>query len=87
MIVSPFGFFQVQTESVFGQALELGEADFRHAPEAFDSIYMDRPSCELVLGMVDAAMPVAEVDQSVIAAPSVGVDDGPGIDIAPDNAL
>ena len=32
MIVSPFGLFEVQMKAVFGQALEFGEADFRHAP-------------------------------------------------------
>ncbi len=54
MIVSPFGFFQVRVESVFRQPLEPGEADFRHAPKAFDAIYMDGTSHERVSGVADA---------------------------------
>ena len=42
---------------------------------------------ELVAGMVDADVAIAEVDQAVVAAPAIGVDDGARVDPAADDAL
>ena len=42
---------------------------------------------ELVAGMVDADVAIAEVDQAVVAAPAIGVDDGARVDPTADDAL
>ena len=41
----------------------------------------------LVAGMVDADVAIAEVDQAVVAAPAIGVDDGARVDPTADDAL
>ena len=77
MVVSPFGLLEMEVEGVSRQALELGQPDLGQAPEAFDAVDMDGAFGELVAGMVDADVAIAEVDQAVVAAPPIGVDDGP----------
>ena len=42
---------------------------------------------ELVAGMVDADVAIAEVDPAVVAAPAIGVDDGARVDPTADDAL
>lgn len=74
-------------EGVFWQALELGEPDLGHAPEALDTVDVDRASGELVSGMIDTIVSVSQIDEAVIAAPAIGVDNGAGIDLPSDNAL
>ena len=75
MVVSPFGLLEMEVEGVSRQALELGQPDLGQAPEAFDAVDMDGAFGELVAGMVDADVAIAEVDQAVVAAPAIGVDD------------
>src|SRR6516162_2097527 len=77
----------MEMEGVFGHAFELGEADLGEAPEAFDAVDVHRAVGKLVVSMIDAQVAVAEIDQAVVAAPAIGVDDGRDIDAAPDNAL
>ena len=38
MIVSPFGFFEVQMEGVSGEAFKLCQPDLGQPPEAFDGV-------------------------------------------------
>ena len=76
MVVSPFGLLEMEVEGVSRQALELGQPALGQAPEAFDAVDMDGAFGELVAGMVDADVAIAEVDQAVVAAPAIGVDDG-----------
>ena len=59
----------MEVEGVSRQALELGQPDLGQAPEAFDAVDMDDAFGELVAGMVDADVAIAEVDQAVVAAP------------------
>ena len=87
MVVSPFGLLEMEVEGVFRQALELGQPDLGQAPKAFDAVDMDGAFGELVAGMVDAEVAIAEVDQAVVAAPTIGVDDGARVDPAADDAL
>ena len=87
MVVSPFGLLKMQMEGVFRQALELSEPDFCHAPEPLDAVDMDGAPHEFILGMVNAEMTVAEIDQAVVAAPPIGVDDSARVDPAADDAL
>ena len=51
-----------------GRPLELGQPDLGQAPEAFDAVDMDGAFGELVAGMVDADVAIAEVEQ-VLAFP------------------
>ncbi len=71
MIVAPFGLFQVQVEYVFWQAFRLRQPHLGHAPEPLDAVDVNAAAGEFVLGMIDAEVPVAEVDQPVITAPTV----------------
>ena len=87
MVVSPFGLLEMEVEGVSRQALELGQPDLGQAPEAFDAVDMDGAFGELVAGMVDADVAIAEVDQAVVAAPAIRVDDGARVDPAADDAL
>ena len=87
MVVSPFGFLEVQVEGVSGQALELCQPDLCQPPEAFDAVDVDSLFGELVVGMINTEVTMAEIDQPVIAAPAIGVDDGIGIHPAADDAL
>ena len=72
---------------MFWQALALGQPDLGQAPEAFDAVAMDGSLRELVAGMIDADVAIAEVDQAMVAAPAIGVDDGAWVDPAADNPL
>ena len=74
-------------EGVFWNALELGEPDFCPSPKAFDAVDVGRAIDELVPGMIYPIMTIAYIDQSVIAAPAIGVDDGRRVNPTPDNPL
>ncbi len=73
MIISPLGFFEVQVKGGFWQAFELCEPHLRHPPEAFDAVDMDAPAGEFVLGVIDAKVTIAKLDQTVVTAPSIRV--------------
>ena len=79
IFVSPFGFLEVQVEGVSWHTLELSQADLGQPPEAVDTVDVDSSPGELVAGMIDAEMAIAEIDQPVVAALDIGVDDGAGI--------
>ena len=87
MVVSPFGLLEMEVEGVSRQALELGQPDLGQAPEAFDAVDMNGAFGELVAGMVDADVAIAEVDQAVVAAPAIGVDDALPLEDAEDDGL
>ena len=74
-------------EGVLGEALELRQADLGQPPEALDAVDVNGALGELVAGMIDAEVAVAEVDQAIVAALAVGVDDGARIHPAADDAL
>ena len=87
MVEAPLGFLEVEVECVSGYTLELYEPHLGHAPEALDAIDVNRAAGELIAGMVDPEVTIAEIDEAVVAAPSIGVDDGAWIDPAPNNPL
>ena len=87
MVVAPFGLLEMEVEGVSRQALALGQPDLGQAPEAFDAVDMDGSPGELVAGMIDTDVAIAELDQAVVAAPAIGVDDGARVDPAADNPL
>ena len=87
VIVSPFGFLEMQVEGVLGQALELAEPDFCNAPEALDAVDVDALADEFIVAVIDAEVAVAEIDEALIARPAIGVDNGARVELAADNAL
>ena len=86
MSMAPFGFHEVQMECVSGQAIELRQPDLGQAPEALEAVEVDGTLGELVPRMINPEVAIAEVDQTVVTGPAIGVDDGARVDPAPDDA-
>jgi len=81
-------FLEMEIEGVFCYAVELQQAAFGEAPEARDAIYVTRTCDELIVAMVDTEVLVeAHIDQAVMAAPAVGVQDGFRTRLTTDNRL
>ena len=79
MIKAPLALFQVQVKSSHGHGVELLQAAFGKAPEALDPVNVAMVINELVRAMVDSeVLRIADINQSVIAAPAIRVDDGIG---------
>jgi len=88
MVEPELALFQMQVEGVPGNAIELGESTFGKAPEGLDSIDMMLSLGELVVAVVDPKMFVkTDIHQSVVAAPTVGVDDAADVGFASDDGL
>ena len=87
MIEAPLGLLEVEMEGVLWQSLELGQPDLGHSPEAFDAIDVDRAAGEFIPRMVDPEVAVAEIDEAVVTAPAVGVNDGAWVHPAADDPL
>ena len=70
-------------------AIELGEPAFGEAPEGLDAIDVYALAArELMLAMVDAQVPVeADIDEAIIATPTIGVDHAFERDAPLDNGL
>lgn len=49
MIVSPFGFFEVQMKGVFRKAFELRQVHFYQSPKSFDTVDVDAATREFIL--------------------------------------
>src|SRR5712691_1374382 len=65
----------MQVKGTSRDAIELLQAPFGVAPEAFDPINMMGSARKLIPTMIDAKMlRVTDINQSVIAAPAVGMD-------------
>lgn len=76
MIKTPFALFQVQIESFFRHAVELLQATFGIRPETFDAVDMRIAGDKLILRVIDAVMFIkADIDQTVVAAPAVRMND------------
>ena len=76
MIESPLALLQMQIESACGDTIELLQATLSKAPEAFNAINMCRASDELIRAMIDSEVfRVSDINQAIVAAPAVRVDD------------
>ena len=74
MIEAVFTLFEVEIESRFGDAIELGESAFGVAPERLDAVDVTLPPSELILPMVYPAVFLeAHVHQAVVGFPSIAV--------------
>ena len=68
--------FEVQIERVAGHPIELDQPALGIAPEALNAIDMRRVASKLIVAMVDTQVFVkAHIDQAVVAAPAIGVND------------
>ena len=52
MIEAELCFFEMEVEGMFGDAVELEQAAFSEAPEAFDAVDVLRSAGELVVGVL-----------------------------------
>ena len=88
MIKTKFAFFQMQVKLIVANAVELLHSAFGKAPEAFDAVNMDTAIGKLVAGMIDAKMFLkTDINQSVIAAPFVRMNNNIGGNAAANNGL
>jgi hypothetical protein len=88
-VIEPeFTFLQVKIEGRRTHASETCQTGFGESPEAFDPVDMGVTGYKLVLSVVyPEVFPVSDVDQTIITAPSVGVDDALQADLSPNDRL
>lgn len=88
MIKTKLCFFQVQIKRVFGHAVELCQSSFRITPKRLNPIDMPIPTGKLILAMIDSkALIKANIYQTIIATPAIGVDYRTGVHMPANNAL
>ena len=76
MIEPILAFLQMQIEGAIGDAIELLKPALGKAPEALYSIDVMLATSELILTMIDPeVLCIADINQAVITAPAVRVDD------------
>lgn len=76
MVEAKFRFLQMPIECLPGDPVELGQTSFGEAPERFDPVDVIGIPGEFILSMMDPEMLVeSHVDQAVVPAPSVGVNE------------
>jgi len=70
------------------QSPEASHAGLGVAPEALDPVDVRPPNRKFVLPVPDpVVLAVSDVHEAVVSAPTVGVDDAPGLNPPPDYAL
>ena len=85
MAVAPFTFLEMKIEIGF-DPVESSKTAFGETPERLDAIDVSSAFGKGFL-FVDADMLVeADIDQAVIAGPTIGADDADGIDPTPDDS-
>ena len=78
----------MQIESACGDSVELLKSPPGITPEALNAVDMVRASGELVCSMLDSkVLRVADINQTVVAAPAITVDDRLGCDPTATNGL
>ena len=67
---------------------ELVQPGFGKAPEAFDAIDMGSAPDKFILPMIDSqVLAITDIDQAVVTAPAIGIDDAIQSNTAPDDPL
>ena len=88
MIKPKLALLQMQRKGMFGHTIELSQATFGKAPKGFNTVDMVRTAHKLILTMIDPKVLIkANVDQTIIATPAIGVDDAQRVSFASDNRL
>lgn len=76
MIESKFTFLQMEIESRRAHPPKTSQTGFGESPEFFDSIDMGGTKNKLVFPMIHSEVfPVPDVDEAMIASPTIGDDD------------
>ena len=76
MVESEFSFFEVNIKRMFCNPVELSQASFGIAPEAFNAVDVRAAVGEFVVAMVDTkVLGIAHIDEPIVAGPAVGMDD------------
>lgn len=87
-IESPFAFFQMEIESVRSDAIELLKPTFGEAPEALNAVDVATAASELIRPVMDSeVLGVTDIDQPIVAAPAITVDDRLGCNATTNNGL
>ena len=78
----------MQVELLRGDAVELMQPGFSITPEALNAINVTVAAHELILPVVNSVVfTVADINESVVAAPAVRVNDGLDRDATANNGL
>ena len=73
---------------MFRHTIELSQTSFSETPERLDTINMPFTTGKFIVTMVNPEVLIkADIDQSVIAAPSIGMDNSIWGDMPTDNGL
>ncbi len=88
MIEAELAFFQVMKKLVGTKAVELLHTAFGKGPETLDAVNVIRAIGKLIMGVIDPKMlGETDIDQTVIAAPAVGVNNHVKAAFAANNGL
>ena len=74
-------------EGVFWQAPELGQPDLCQPLKSFYRVDVHLASGELIFRMIDAEVTISQIDQTSVAAPTIGVHHPIGINFSSDDPL
>ena len=81
-------FFQVQVEGAGRHSAETIQSRFCISPEAFNTVDVIAAFGKFVLAMINPKMlAVTHIDQTIIATPTVRVDDAAELNLAPYHRL
>lgn len=88
LVEAELGFLEVQVKHMALDAFHLGQTQLGVSPERLDTIDVRLRVGELVTAVIHAQMlGVADIDEAVIAAPAIAVDDAVQRYLAPNNLL
>ena len=88
IIESELTFFEMEIEGCFWDTVELHESPFRVGPKGFDTVDMSFAIYKLIVPMVHTIMLfVSQINQSIIAAPGVRMNDTLKFYLPADNGL
>ena len=88
IVEAPFAFLEVKVKRMIWHTVELLQSSFGKAPKALNPVDMTAARCKLIGAVIDAKVfGIADINQAVIAAPSVAVNRHFGCDTAPDDGL
>jgi hypothetical protein len=76
VVETELSLLQMQIKRMPGHAVELRQPPFGKAPETLDAVHVTLAAGEFTLIVIDPQMPgISDIDQTVIAAPAIGMDD------------
>ena len=83
MVKPKLTFFEMQVEGGWAHATKANQPTFGMPPEPFDPIDMSSTGNEFITAMIDPKMfAITNIDQAVITAPAIGINDAFQFDFA-----